>query len=249
MLIEQQNGLVYETIHRRKNAASFPVEASARVITIQDKKFIQMTVRDITERKRTEESVRKLNRIYAVLSEINQAIVRNDNIDELFREICRVAVDYGQFRIAWIGKVDIMTRRVIPVTSAGIVGTALENLFISTEEIPEGMGPTGVAVREKRCVVCNDVLSDERMKPWREEAISNNYRSLAVIPLVTDGRVAYVLNVKVSTPNFFDKDEIRLLEEIGSDISFALETMGKEARRKQSEKDLHISEERYRGLF
>src|SRR4051794_28400717 len=58
--------------------------------------------REIGLRQRSESRLIHLNRLYAFLSHSNQAIVRARTRDELFGEICRVAVEHGQFVLAWI---------------------------------------------------------------------------------------------------------------------------------------------------
>jgi hypothetical protein len=38
-----------------------------------------------------------------VLSQVNQAIVRVGSREELLQMVCRIAHEFGQFRLAWIG--------------------------------------------------------------------------------------------------------------------------------------------------
>ncbi|MBM4350476.1 MAG: PAS domain S-box protein [Deltaproteobacteria bacterium] len=52
--VEEQNGMVFEGWHQKKDGTSFPVEASSRIIEIEGKKIYQSVIRDITERKRAE---------------------------------------------------------------------------------------------------------------------------------------------------------------------------------------------------
>ena len=49
-----------------------------------------------------EKEIRRLNRLYAVLSGVNLAIARILDRDKLFQEICRVAVQAGAFQLAWM---------------------------------------------------------------------------------------------------------------------------------------------------
>ena len=76
-------------------------------------------VMDTTELKKVEDQIRRSNRLYAVLSGINTLIVHVRDRDELFRETCRIAVEQGQFQVAWIGIVDRSAMAIVPVASAG----------------------------------------------------------------------------------------------------------------------------------
>ncbi len=55
------------------------------------------TIEDITERKQAEERIRKLTRTLAMLSDINQAIVRERDLQALFEQACRIAIEKGDF--------------------------------------------------------------------------------------------------------------------------------------------------------
>lgn len=55
--LEQENGLIYETAQRRKDGTVFPVEVSNRIIAEPGRKYYQAFIRDISERKRAEESL------------------------------------------------------------------------------------------------------------------------------------------------------------------------------------------------
>ena len=105
-------GLIFETIHQKKDGSIFPVEASARMIVVQDKKYFQSIVRDISERKEAEAKLRHANRLYAVLSQVNQAIVRARGSEPAFSGYLRRGRQVRDFRLAWIGLVDAESRIV-----------------------------------------------------------------------------------------------------------------------------------------
>jgi len=61
---------------------------------------------DITAKKDAEEKLNKINRLYAFISEINQCIVHLQDEHDLFRNACRIAIEFGKFKMAWIGMFD-----------------------------------------------------------------------------------------------------------------------------------------------
>ncbi|MEK6756681.1 MAG: GAF domain-containing protein, partial [Bacteroidota bacterium] len=196
----------------------------------------------LRNRKQAEEKVARLTRVYTVLSKINQAIVRIRDREKLFEEACRVAVDDGKFILAWIGLVDDETKIVKVVAHKGISDGYLENLHISIDDEPEGRGPTGTALRESRYVICNDIEHDERLVPWREQALKLGYRSSAAFPLRVAARTQGSLNFYSGETGFFDQDEVSLLEELALDISYAMEFMEREELRQKAEEALRDNE-------
>ncbi|MDP2335540.1 MAG: PocR ligand-binding domain-containing protein [Bacteroidota bacterium] len=205
---------------------------------------------DITESKRAEESILKANRLYAVISQINQTIVRTSNGDKLFGEVCRIAVEYGKLQMAWIGLIDEETKFVHPVMFAGKEDGYLTKIKkISVSDIPEGRGPTGTAIRAGKHFVCDDIANDQAMAPWKDEALKRGYRSSIAFPVKLFGKVIGAFTLYAPTPHFFDQGEIELLDEVTDDISFALETIETEKKRVEAEEALIASEERYRELY
>ncbi len=247
-LIEEEKGFVYETLHRRNDGSIFPVEVSSRVIEIEGRKFYQSIMRDITERKNAEKKIKRLTRVYAVLSDINQAIVRVRDRQRLFDETCRIAVEDGLFKLAWFGVVDEATGVVHVLATAGASHGYVEKLRITVGDEPSGRGPTGSALREGNYVICNDIEHDERMTGWREEALANGFHSSAAFPIATFGKTHAVFSLYAGEKNFFDAEEIKLLEEMSQDISYAMESIKLEEDRKLIDEALKKSEVKYRDL-
>lgn len=207
------------------------------------------TMQDITERKRMEEKILRVNRLYATLGQINQAIVHQKDRDRLFADICRVAIDYGHYRMAWIGLIDPQDQSVKPVAFAGEENGYLSSVSIQSQDSPLGRGPTGTAVREGQCVVCQDISTDPRMIPWREQALSRGYRSSASIPIRQSGAVIGALAVYGEEPYGFDVEDENLLRKIEDDISFALDALAAEADRARKAQALENSERKFSILF
>lgn len=205
---------------------------------------------DVTERKRAQEELLRLNRIYAVITQVNQMMVRAREQDEIFANVCRIAIEFGKFRMAWIGLVDESTRKVEPVAWEGVEDGYLTRIkIVTTNDVPAGRGPTGSAVYKRNTICCNDIASDPRMAPWREAALQRGYRSSIALPIVVRGKGIGALTIYAAESFFFNAAEIDLLEEVTSDIAYALEMINGEMRRSQAEEKLRESEKRYRDLF
>ena len=206
------------------------------------------TTQDITEKKRADRQIDKLNRIYALTSEVSHNINRIRDAQCLFEKICEIAVTTGGFKMAWVGGVDREKNRVDVRASYGQHKHYQSSKSIDLNKRRQASGPTGTAIKSGAYVVSNSIHNDERMIPWQEKAEKYGFRSYAVFPIKVFGIVRGTLNLYSSQEGFFDKEEIRLLEELVADLSFALESIKHEEERRQTELALQESENRYRNL-
>jgi diguanylate cyclase (GGDEF)-like protein len=175
--------------------------------------------------------VTRLNRVYAVLSGINTLIVRVHDRQELFNEACRIAVEHGNFRMAWIGIFDAATEDVTPVAWAGESVEELTRIKSSArDDTPQGKGAVGRAIRERHPVFNNDITAHGFGGPGLKEILKLGFRSQITLPLLVDQTVAGTLTMYAGEPNFFDEEELRLLTELAGDISFALDHIAKEEK-------------------
>jgi len=183
-----------------------------------------VTFNDITERKAAEARIVRLTQLYAALSQCNQAIVHSTSAEELFPKICRDSVEFGGMKMSWVGMVDEGSVEVRPVTSFGSGTGYLDEISILTDLAdPLGRGPTGTAIREGKPVWCQDFLNDPSTEPWREGGALHGWASSAALPLRLMGRTIGAFTVYSGQPGAFDEEARDLLEEMGDDISFALE--------------------------
>lgn len=156
----------------------------------------------------------RLLRAYKTLTGVLDAEKRASSEAELVRETCRVAVEEAGYRLAWIGYADAEPRRVRPVAHYGFDDGYLDTLGITWDDEPRGHGPTGTAIRTRKTVVAQDVLTNPDFEPWRAEALRRGYASSIALVLSHGGEVFGALNLYAAEPNAFDAEEIELLERV-----------------------------------
>ncbi len=204
---------------------------------------------DISARKLAEARITDLNRVHAVLSGINQAIVREQDARTMLTVACHIAVEKGGFLLAWIGLVDATSGHLRIAASAGADADTLQVLNDLIEvDPPAGSIFTHNALRTGSHGVCNDIAHDWRTAAWRDAALERGYRSMASFPLKATDRILGNFNLYAGEPGIFDAEELRLLNELAIDLSFGLGVHEQERRRERAEQDLRVSEERFRQV-
>ncbi len=204
---------------------------------------------DITERKQAGEKVGRLNRLYSVLSKANEAIIRSHDPVELYHQICRITVEEGFFKMAWIGIIEPSTRKVEPVARFGDDDGYLDGISIFADDGPEGKGPTGRAAAQGVPDICGDIEHDDRMLPWREKALQHGLHSSSAFPLRSGNAVIGAFTIYAGQPQFFSDEEIHLLSSLAADISFAIDSLNNDRKRREAEDALRLANAYNRSLI
>lgn len=198
--------------------------------------------REVEERRLAEEKVVRLNRLYSVLSHSNQMIVRVTEKDALLADVCRGAVECGSFRMAWVGTVDADGTAIRPVAHFGDGKEFLDGMVIPVDALPACLGQAGSVGEGERHHVCNDIAGDTFLGIWKDRAMECGYNSYASFPILSEGSTSGLFSVCSSEPGFFDEKEVRLLDELTEDLSFALTSIEHEKhRRAAEEKNLQLA--------
>jgi len=188
--------------------------------------------REHIERKEAEDRLRRLNRLYAMVSGINALGVRVRDRDDLFRSSCRIAVDQGEFEMAWLGVVDRSEMKIVPMAWAGLdeqAMAAIEGHFLTSDGTLQGTTFAARAIREKVAVVSNDVNNDDSLVFGKMHAESG-VRSIAVMPLIVSDKAIGVFVLYTSKPEFFDEAGMVLLTELAGNVALAIDHIEKQER-------------------
>jgi PAS domain S-box-containing protein len=192
---------------------------------------------DLSAIKKAELDLARLNRALNMLSAANEAVTRATCEKDLLTEICRLAVDLGGYRLAWVGYArDDAARSIEPMASAGEGCDYLAAIRLSWDENdPSGKGPGGRTIRGGRAVVCRDIESDPGFLFWLEAAVQRGFRSVICLPLRDGARVFGLLALYAPEILAAADDEIDLLQRLADDLAFGIATIRERLERQHAE--------------
>ena len=233
-----------------RTGREFPLEVALSEWETPEGRFFAGIIHDITERKRVALALARRTDLYHMLSQANQAIVRITSREELFPAVCRVAVEHGRFRFAWIGLLDRDDPRLKPVARYGEDAGYIDQLNLSGDAASNTRrGLTGRTLLSGTHVISNDFLNDPAMAPWHEPGRRAGVRASAKFPIREAGVVIGAISLYAGDPGFFTEELVATIDEIAIDVSFALDNYAREAARRKAEEALREGEERYRQMF
>lgn len=188
------------------------------------------------ERQQLLQAQRKLNRDLAVLSDVNQAVVRATGEQALLDEVCAILAGVGGYCLVWVGFAEQNEqKRVRPMAWAGSKAAYLNTVDIVWADQDGGRGPTGRAIRAGRPFVVRDIQSDPIFTRWREEAVQQGFKAMVALPLVKDGVSFGVLDIYSTDGLAFDEAEVNLLIELAGDLTYGIDTLRTNIALRQSE--------------
>jgi PAS domain S-box-containing protein len=246
--IKNNNGLVFECQHKTKNGEEIAVEISAKFICTDGENYLQNIIRDLSESRKTYKELERETRLYAVLSQINQCIIQSKNQDELFYRVCNILIETGRFKFCWIGLVDEAGQEIIPQASEGEDQDYLIRVNLKLFEVDAVIRPFKKTIISDSTIVIKNIY-DEKFLPWIDEAVKRDFISHVSVPIRKYGVATGCFNIYATDKNFFKEKEIKLIEEIAQNISFAIDNLEKEHGRIRNENKIRENEQRLSNLF
>lgn len=223
----------------RKDGTVFYADINSSPLSLAGRQCLLGVFHDITERRRNEQALQRLNRALAALSSCNSILIHATSEPQLLEEMCRNIVSQGEYHLVWIGFVEHdAEKHVRPVASAGTGTAYIDSLHLSWANNEAGQGPTGRAVRAGTPQLVEDILGDPHYAPWRDEALKHGFASGIALPLKgEDGEAFGVLNIYAAESHAFDNAEVRLLQELADDLAFGVLTL-----RTRQERSLYLQQ-------
>lgn len=212
-------------------------------------RMAEALARHETERSQAEQELHRLNRALKTLNECNQVLVRATEESEFLHHMCRIVVEVGGYRLAWVGLAEPDEARAIrPVAQAGFEAGYLETLNLTWADTARGQSPAGIAIRTGQPHLTRDIVTDPGFAPWREAAIAQGYAAAIALPLMANNGPFGALAIYATQPDAFDTEEVKLLTELANDMAYGITTLRMRVEHEQAVKALWASEEKFRSI-
>jgi len=196
------------------------------------------------------EEKRLLNRALRAINQCNQVLIHAVDEQELLNKICRIVVEIGGYRMAWVSYAEHdKEKSICPVAQAGFDEGYLKTIHISWADVDSGRGPTGTAIRTGTSSYSRDVMTDPLFARWSKEALMRGYASALSLPLKADQIAFGALTIYSSSPEAFDSKETELLTALADNLAYGITMLRSRKAHALAVEELRQSELRYRSLF
>jgi putative nucleotidyltransferase with HDIG domain len=209
---------------------------------IREAAALRQRVRELEQEKsscrHTEKELLRVTRALKALSSCNHALVRAKDVSLFLQEICRNIVEFGGYRLAWIGFAEQDEQKSVrPVAQFGYEDGYLDLVRITWADTERGKGPVGTAIRTGKPVVSQDIFTDQNFAPWRAEASKRGYASLIALPLIRKDRAIGSLNIYAAEPDAFDAEEVQFLHDLANDLMYGIGALEMRSQHEQAESE------------
>jgi PAS domain S-box-containing protein len=197
-----------------------------------------------------DEAFRGTIRALRVSSAGKKAVIRTEDETRLYQVFCAAITGEGGYPLAWIGLREMDSDRSVRVVArSGSGAQYLNSIQVRWREGPLGNGPVGLCIRTGQTTVINDAARDQRFDPWRERAARAGFGSVAALPLWREGELIGALAIYAHEPDAFCTAEIRLLEELATDLSCGLTARAARTARAKAEAAVLTAAAEFRTVF
>lgn len=242
-LREGQHVEHYETVRRRKDGRDIRVSLTLSPIHNAAGGLVGVSTiaRDISERIRAEAELRRMNRTLRMLSDSNQSLIRATDEAGLLNEVCRIAVEVGGYRMAWVGFAQHDEGKTVRAAAqAGFEAGAIAAMGITWADVPHGQGPVGTALRTGQVALACGTPTNPACAPWQQAARRHGYQSSIALPLTSEGQTFGVLAIYAAEAEAFDVKEVEVLKELAGDLAFGTAALRTRRSRAQAEANLQL---------
>jgi PAS domain S-box-containing protein len=234
---------------KKSDGTPFWIMTSIRTIMFMNEPAYLTASIDITETKKVQEELLRLNRALNAHSKSSQMMMHSDNELAYLNDACRIVIEDCGYKMVWIGYAqNDRNKSVKPVAYYGFNEGYLEQLNVTWSDTTRGRGPTGTAIRTGKPSICLNMYTDPAFEPWRKEAIKRGYASSLVLPLISDKKTFGAITIYSGETNRFLEKEIILLSDLASDLAYGISYFRLSESEKKAVKAIKESEAQLKEL-
>ena len=205
---------------------------------------------DITERKKKETELNKLNRTLSAHSKSSQEMTHAKGELDYLNDVCKIIINDCGYELVWIGYAEEDEGKTVrPVAFSGFEEGYLETLNLTWADTERGNGPTGTAIRTGKPTMCKNILTDPTFELWRKDALARGYASSIVLPLIMNGKTFGAISIYSKKPDSFTNYEVELLSELANDLAYGITSIKSSIAQKEAQEALRESEEKFSKVF
>jgi transcriptional regulator with GAF, ATPase, and Fis domain len=198
---------------------------------------------DLTAHKELQATLLRLDRSLQMLRQCNLALVHANDEQELLVSICRILVESGGLRMAWVGyRRDDPEKTVHPVAHAGFEAGYVQEVRATWGDSERGQGPTGTAIRTGGPSWIRNIVLDQKFAPWQKSALRRGYASGLALPLASAGEVFGMLGLYSAEAGAFNEDTFSRYVEFANNLAYGITALRTRQKRAQAEEALRRSE-------
>jgi PAS domain S-box-containing protein len=210
----------------RQDGSLFPVDIVFAPVKLAKGVAFLATIYDLSAIKQTELELRQTNRSLRLLSSVNQSIIRIKDEQNLLQEACRIAVEVGSYRMAWVGAAEqYEDKKIKPVAFHGFNNGFIEKLSIHWGSTGNNQTAMGEAIRTGTPTVRTNLFNTPQMAPCQTDAHQRGYQSVLALPLKIRKRVWGALALFAPETAAFGPQELKILTELADNLSFGLQSI------------------------
>ncbi|MEJ2627142.1 MAG: PAS domain S-box protein [bacterium] len=244
--------LANHTLLISKDNKEIPIDNSVAAIKDDDGNVNGMVLvfKDVSERKENEKKMLRLNRSIKALGACNRSLVRANKEETLLRDICNLLVGIGGYKFVWVGFPDKNDKdKIIPVAQAGEDNGYLDSLDwdLITYSGKKPPPPLKAFVNSKMYIQNLKCRVDDKVQ-WKQVAAKCGFCWSISLPLIYQSEKLGVLDICSADINGYDEEEVKLIGEMADDLAFGITTLRTAKAKKETERQLKESEEKYRTL-
>lgn len=129
--LEREDSVLFETRHRRKDGSTFPVEVSARRMVVDGVVFRQSIIRDITERKHSEQERAKLQQQFQQAQKMESIGRLAGGVAHDFNNVLTVINGYSDLLLSQLALDDPLRSPIAEIAKAGERGASLTEQLLA----------------------------------------------------------------------------------------------------------------------